>query len=86
MRKAKIGFEDIFNNATAKLETLEAEAKAKVEAMIAEDKQTLLTIIEQSSVEISDPIAVETPELNQLAEAEQTPCELPPENPENCGG
>ena len=40
MRKAKIGFEDIFNNATAKLETLEAEAKAKAE--LEKDKRVVI--------------------------------------------
>lgn len=62
-RQVKVGYEDIYNTAKAKLDVLEEEARAKIEEMIREDKTALEGIIEMAThdveVEVPDEIPAE---------------------------
>ena len=56
-REVKVGYEEIYNTAQAKLDRLEEEARAKIEEMIREDKVALEGIIEMAThdVEVEVP-------------------------------
>lgn len=68
-RQVKVGYEDIYNTAKAKLDVLEEEARAKIEEMIREDKTALEGIIEMATHDVEVEVPDEIP-------AEEENCEI----------
>ena len=62
-RQVKVGYEEIYNTAKAKLDRLEEETRARIEAEMREDKTALEGIIEIAThdveVEMPDEIPAE---------------------------
>lgn len=52
----RVGYEQFYNEAVAKLENVEETARQKVEEMIREDKETLEKIIDLCTEEIQVPV------------------------------
>lgn len=68
-RQVKIGYEEIYNTAKAKLDGLEEAAKARVEEIIREDKTALEGIIKMATHEVEVEVPDEIP-------AEEENCEI----------
>lgn len=71
-RQVKVGYEDIYNTAKAKLDVLEEEARAKIEEMIREDKTALEGIIEMSTHDVEVEVPDEIPAEEEISEITET--------------
>lgn len=67
-RVAKAGYEQFYEMAKKRMETVEAEVKARVEAEVAKEKEDLNRIIETSSVVVEKEVPDEEPVAEVPAE------------------
>ena len=72
-RQVKVGYEEIYNTAKAKLDRLEEETRARIEAEMREDKTALEGIIEIAThdVEVEVPDEIPAEENGEITETQE---------------
>lgn len=71
-RQVKVGYEEIYNTAKAKLDRLEEETRARIEAEMREDKTALEGIIEIATHDVEVEVPDEIPAEEEISEITET--------------